>query len=156
MASLTLGLDVGCTSIGWALIDEEGETILAVGVRVFPEGVDRDQQGGEKSKSQSRREARGMRRQVARRARRRRQLRDALTKVGLLPDDSEGTKGVMGMNPYRLRRKALTEKLELHELGRALFHLGQRRGYLSNRKTDKARSADQKGMLAEIDGLAGR
>ena len=155
MASLTVGLDVGCTSIGWALLDEEGGQILAVGVRVFTEGVDRDQQGGEKSKSQSRREARGMRRQIARRARRRRQLRDALRKVGLLPGDSEGTKAVIGLNPYHLRRRALTDKLELHELGRALFHLGQRRGYLSNRKTDKARSVDQKGMLAEIEGLAG-
>ena len=28
---------------------------LAAGVRVFPEGVDRDQQGGEKSKTQARR-----------------------------------------------------------------------------------------------------
>ena len=65
MANLTLGLDVGCTSIGWALIDEEAERIVAVGVRVFPEGVDRDQQGGEKSKSQSRRDARSMRRQLA-------------------------------------------------------------------------------------------
>ncbi|MGA3193272.1 MAG: type II CRISPR RNA-guided endonuclease Cas9, partial [Candidatus Bathyarchaeia archaeon] len=154
MASLTLGLDVGCTSIGWALIDEEAERIVAVGVRVFPEGVDRDQQGGEKSKSQSRRDARSMRRQLARRARRRRQLRDALRKAGLLPADPNETQRVVEWNPYTLRRRALTEKLEPYEIGRALFHLAQRRGYLSNRKTDKPKDSDQKGMLAEIEGLA--
>jgi CRISPR-associated endonuclease Csn1 len=36
--------------------------------------------------------------------------------------------------PYWLRGRALTEKLEPHELGRALYHLGQRRGFQSNRK----------------------
>jgi CRISPR-associated endonuclease Csn1 len=49
--SYTLGLDIGSASIGWALVDEEGKQIINAGVRVFPEGVDRDQKGGEKSKS---------------------------------------------------------------------------------------------------------
>ena len=60
---LTLGLDLGTNSIGWALLNEDQEKIVAAGVRVFPEGVDRDQQGGEKSKSQTRRVARGTRHQ---------------------------------------------------------------------------------------------
>ena len=51
MAELTLGLDVGPNSIGWSLVDEAPSRLLAAGVRVFPEGVDRDQQGGEKSKT---------------------------------------------------------------------------------------------------------
>ena len=50
VAELTLGLDLGPNSIGWVLVDEAGQSTLAAGVRVFPEGVDRDQQGGEKSK----------------------------------------------------------------------------------------------------------
>ena len=37
--------------------------------------------------------------------------------------------------PYLLRARALDEPLSPHELGRALFHLGQRRGFLSNRKS---------------------
>ncbi len=138
MANLTLGLDVGCTSIGWSLIDEEGGRILAAGVRVFPEGVDRDQQGGEKSKSQSRRDARGMRRQLARRARRRRHLRETLASIGLFPGDADDLKCLMAScgpkkqsrcelrhvkgrclanDAYDLRRKALTEKLEPFEIG---------------------------------------
>lgn len=35
--------------------------------------------------------------------------------------------------PYILRAKALDEKLDLFELGRAIYHLAQRRGFLSNR-----------------------
>ena len=36
--------------------------------------------------------------------------------------------------PYILRDRAANEKVRPFELGRALYHLGQRRGYLSNRK----------------------
>ncbi|MGD0384441.1 MAG: type II CRISPR RNA-guided endonuclease Cas9 [Thermoguttaceae bacterium] len=158
MAKVTLGMDVGSSSLGWALIAEEEEKILAAGVRVFPEGVDRDQQGGEKSKSQSRREARGMRRQIQRRARRRRLIRKALIQAGLLPNNStelenllHAKKGEKKPSPYELRAKALKNKLEIHELGRVLLHLAKRRGYSSNRKTDKAK--ESKGILAEMDEL---
>lgn len=37
-------------------------------------------------------------------------------------------------NPYKLRDKALKEELTLEEFGRVLYHLIQRRGFLSNRK----------------------
>src|SRR2546426_9159766 len=109
---LTLGLDVGPTSVGWALVDDASGTIEGAGVRIFPEGVDRDQQGGEKSKSQARRVARGMRRQIARRARRKRQVKEALVHLGLLPKDSRELQQVLNddarYNPYLLRRKAVT------------------------------------------------
>ncbi len=36
--------------------------------------------------------------------------------------------------PYYLRARALDHALEPHELGRALYHLGQRRGFKSNRR----------------------
>jgi CRISPR/Cas system Type II protein with McrA/HNH and RuvC-like nuclease domain len=35
----TLALDLSPSSIGWALVDEANEQIIATGVRVFPEGV---------------------------------------------------------------------------------------------------------------------
>jgi len=38
--------------------------------------------------------------------------------------------------PYELRASALARKLDPLELGRAFYHLAQRRGFLSNRKTD--------------------
>jgi CRISPR-associated endonuclease Csn1 len=38
------------------------------------------------------------------------------------------------LNPYKLRNEALIEDLSLLEFGRLLYHLIQRRGFLSNRK----------------------
>jgi CRISPR-associated endonuclease Csn1 len=149
---LTLGLDLGTNSIGWALIDEAEQKIIRTGVRVFPEGVDRDQQGGEKSKSQTRRTARGTRRQIDRRARRKKQLRNLLAGVGLLPADQEEFQALLETNPYPLRARALSERLELHDIGRILWHINQRRGFLSNRKTDRG-DKEVKGMLAEIGEL---
>jgi CRISPR-associated endonuclease Csn1 len=148
MSELALGLDLGPTSIGWALIAEAEKRIIAAGVRVFPEGVDRDQQGGEQSKNEQRRIARGMRRQLARRSRRKHRIREALVSVGFLPevcllrpDDPKRVEweghAHHQADPYSLRVAALTEKLKPYELGRVFLHLAQRRGFLSNRKKDR-------------------
>src|SRR5438132_2761240 len=148
MANLTLGLDLGSQSIGWALVDDERSRILGVGVRVFPEGVDRDTSGAELSKNESRRIARGMRRQIARRARRKRRLREELARGGLLPElallprgderrDAWESEQFEKEDPYSLRRRALNEILEPYEIGRVLLHLNQRRGFQSNRKADR-------------------
>lgn len=155
---LTLGLDVGSSSVGWALIESDEERregrVVGAGVRVFPEGVDRDQQGGEQSKSQTRRTARGMRRQHQRRGRRIRELRSLLTDHELLPKADRDLERVLALNPYSLRAKALDEPLEPYEIGRIFLHLSRRRGFLSNRKTD--REKEEKGMLAEISTLQRR
>ncbi len=152
---LILGLDVGPTSLGWALVDETNRTVIDDGVRIFPEGVDRDQQGGEQSKSQARREARGLRRQIRRRARRKRIVREALQSIRLLPASADElhllVSGPSVKTPYQLRADAVKQKLEPHELGRVFLHLATRRGFLSNRKTDKR--GDAKGMLEEIGEL---
>ena len=152
MSTVTLGLDLGPTSVGWALIDDIEQTVIAAGVRVFPEGVDRDQQGGEKPKMATRRTARGMRRQIARRRLRKGRLRACLTSAGLLPNDPAQLNALLDENPYSLRRRALDEKLHPHQIGRVFLHFASRRGFLSNRKTDRTKEA--KGMLAEIEGLA--
>jgi CRISPR-associated endonuclease Csn1 len=164
MSELTLGLDLGPNSLGWALLDEPGQRIVAAGVRVFPEGVDRDARGAEIPKMQQRRIARAMRRQIARRSRRKLRLRRALVRAGLLPPS-----GVLGRDdparaaweseqfrradPYTLRARALREPLQPHEVGRVLLHLGQRRGFQSNRRTDRARPKESSEMLAEISAL---
>lgn len=156
MSSAVLGLDIGSNSIGWALIDEEGGVLLATGVRVFPEGVDRDKQGGEVSRMEGRRIARGMRRQVARRARRKRNLRRVLVDAGLWFDDANAEAAWLhdaAHDPYELRRRALSERLDPFEVGRVLIHLNQRRGFLSNRKSDKAKKKEASEMLKEIAGL---
>jgi len=162
MADLTLALDIGANSIGWALVDEQGEQIIEAGVRVFPAGVERSAAGAETSKNATRREARAARRVTARRARRRKQLRKLLSENGLLPakgierrNDSDHLAQLWAKDPYALRARAVHEQLELFEIGRVLVHLNQRRGFLSNRKTDRDPESrkENEGLLAEIEGL---
>ncbi len=150
--SFILGLDLGSNSIGWAMVDEQARKILLSGVRVFPEGVDRDKQGGEVGKNENRRIKRGMRRQILRRAGRRKALRAALVRAGMLPETAPESEIVLQLDPYELRSKGLDQQLSMPELGRVLIHLNQRRGFKSNRKGGKAK--EEKGMLAEIGQLA--
>lgn len=150
-----LGLDLGANSLGWALINQSQQKIIASGVRIFPEGVEDFEQSKEQSKNVTRRVKRGMRRQTKRRARRNRQVRDLLQRVGLLP--ATGTfesKTLFETDPYELRSRAISEKLALHEIGRALLHLSQRRGFLSNRKTDRANDKENSKIKQEINELA--
>lgn len=151
-----LSLDLGSASLGWALIDTSAKSIADAGVRIFPEGVDRDQQGGELSKSEQRRVARGMRRQIARRARRKKVLRAALVQAGLYPSDPKEQDKWHSINPYPLRARAVHERLEPFEIGRILIHLNQRRGFLANRKTDRTTKKVQSEMLTEISDLGQR
>jgi len=153
MDGAVLGIDLGTNSIGWALIDENAGKIVAAGVRVFPEGVDRDQQGGELSKNETRRTKRGSRRQTARRARRKRRLRELLISEGLFPEDSTLQDGLFQLDPYELRAKAIQEEITLYEVGRVLLHLNQRRGFKSNRKSDREREKETSKMLEEISQL---
>jgi len=53
-----------------------------------------------------------------------------------MPEDTKARKSLEMANPYELRSAAIERPLSAHELGRALFHIGQRRGFLSNRKSD--------------------
>lgn len=148
---LTLGLDLGPNSIGWALIrDAKDGEIVDSGVRVFPEGVDAFGTSKEKSRNEDRRIARAMRRQVRRRVVRRRKLIEALITSGLWPAGSASQQALYHADPWALRAKGLTEKLAPHEIGRVLLHLNQRRGFLSNRKKDRGDKETQ-GMLAEIN-----
>ena len=153
MTNITLGIDVGANSIGWALINEEKGEIVDLGVRIFPEGVDNFDTRKEKSKNEDRRIARGMRRQTNRRGRRKRELCDALIELDLFPATPEEQDRLYQVNPYELRSRGLDEGLSRHELGRVLLHLNQRRGFLSNRKKDRDDS-EVRGMLEEISLLA--
>lgn len=138
MSDYTLGLDIGSNSIGWGLIDTDKRTVVDVGVRVFQEGVDRDK-GKEVSKNETRRTARGARRTRKRRNYRKDKLFRMLVRHGLLPKEPEELKQVFELDPYLLRAKGLDEKLDAYEFGRVLYHLNQRRGFLSNRKSGKSK-----------------
>ncbi|GAB5469851.1 MAG: type II CRISPR RNA-guided endonuclease Cas9 [Rhodospirillales bacterium] len=124
------GFDLGTTSIGFAVIDydprAERSRILQLGVRIFPES--RDPRG--EPLNQKRRGARLVRRQIRRRRQRRRALNEALTAAGLLPAfGTPAWDAVMAADPYALRTRGLTEALTPQEVGRALYHLAQRRHF---------------------------
>jgi len=154
--SINLGLDLGPNSIGWALVDDCFHRIVAAGVRIFPEGVDNFDSAKEASRNETRRIARGMRRQIRRRSMRKKILRQALIEAGLWPKDTAAQRALESQDPYALRARAIDvnqPKLTKHELGRLLLHLNRRRGFLSNRKEKKA-DKEAQGMKAEIGTLA--
>ena len=152
--------DVGTNSIGWCVfaLDERREPvrIIDIGARIYSDG--RDPQS-KTSLAVARREARAMSRRRDRYLRRRKATLRTLITYGLMPADKAAQKtlleetgdrkketGEESATPYVLRAKALTEKLPPAHVGRALFHLGQRRGFKSNRKTD--RKENEKGKIA--------
>src|SRR5690348_10557289 len=51
--------------------------------------------------------------------------------------------------PYILRASALDEPLDPFYIGRALYHLAQRRGFLSNRKQAAKKKGDDEGAVKE-------
>ena len=128
---LVFGLDIGTTSVGFAVIDHDSELdtgkIHRLGVRIFPEA--RDPKGV--PLNQERRQARLRRRQLRRRRDRRRSLSDQLCAAGLLPlRNSSDWKQAMKRDPYDLRRRAFEgEMLSPHEVGRAIYHLAQHRHF---------------------------
>ncbi len=135
----TLGLDIGTNSLGWAILD--GNAFTATGARIFGDG--RDPKSGA-SLAEDRRLARQMRRRRDRYLRRRSVLLSEMIEAGLMPVEEGARKALERLDPYDLRVRALDERLEPGEIGRALFHLNQRRGFRSNRKTAKKDAEDGK------------
>lgn len=139
-----LGLDIGTNSVGWCLIEDDAR-IIDIGVRIFADG--RDPKSGA-SLAVDRRAARAMRRRRDRYLGRRAAFLRALIAHGLMPADADEAKLVAERDPYELRKRALDERLEPHEIGRALFHLNQRRGFKSNRKADRKAKDNEGGKIA--------
>jgi CRISPR-associated endonuclease Csn1 len=132
-----LALDLGSTSLGWAMIRLHADgpyAIIKAGVRIFSDG--RDPMDGS-SLAVTRRAARGMRRRRDRLLKRKARMMRALIEHGFFPADEAERKKLEVMNPYELRARGLDAQLAPFEFGRALFHINQRRGFKSNRKTDK-------------------
>lgn len=149
-----LGIDIGVNSLGWCALrlgpDGEPVGILDIGVRLFTDG--RDPKRGT-SLAVDRRVARSMRRRRDRYLLRRADLMEALVKHDLMPADEAERKRLAALDPYELRAKGLDHALPLHHFGRALFHLHQRRGFKSNRKTDKGKDSDKGKIKSAISRL---
>jgi CRISPR-associated endonuclease Csn1 len=149
---MQLGLDLGTNSLGWCLylLDDHGFpfAIKAMGVRIFADGRNPTSKD---SLAVERRIARGMRRRRSRYLQRRDALFAALVLHGLMPAGRAEAEKLKGEDPYDLRVAALTRALQPYEVGRALFHLNQRRGFKSNRKADRRRNDKDDGKIKQAE-----
>ncbi len=170
MSKLTLGLDLGTNSIGWAVVENNNGDfkLKEKGVRIFQEGV-KIEKGVESSKAAERTGYRSARRLKYRRKLRKIETLKVLSEYGFCPKLTEGElddwrykkiypqsddfrhwwltdnqdssleREAQRKNPYYFRYLAVTKKLDLSEfddrkkIGRAFYHMAQRRGFLSNR-----------------------
>ena len=132
----SLGLDIGTSSIGWAVLDLDKERIHDLGVRIFerPE----DPQNGD-SLAKPRRDARSARRRLKRRRQRLNHLKKFFVDQNILTKDRvekvlNCTSDFNKLDVYDLRARALTEELSPEELLKVLYQIAKRRGFKSNRK----------------------
>ena len=139
-----LGLDLGTTSIGWALVNEkenpnENSEIIRLGVRVNPLTVD-EKTNFEKGKSittnADRRMKRSMHRNLQRYKLRRKNLIECLLEHHIIADDTplyeQGNNTTF--QTYRARAKAVTDEIPLEDFARVLLMINKKRGYKSSRK----------------------
>ena len=147
--------DIGTNSIGMAVWrtgpdpagafgDQGPLELLWAGVRLFKDG--RNPKDGE-SLAAMRRIPKQARKRRDRFALRKADLMNALIGAGLMPPLEGERRALENRDPYQLRAEGLERALSPHEFGRVLFHLNQRRGFRSNRKTDKADK--DKGKIAD-------
>ena len=149
-----LGLDLGTTSIGWALINVDDNNnpvdIQGMGVRRVPlsenEG-DKFTKGQDITVNADRTRARGARRNYDRYLLRRQALTEKMRILNMLPDECLIKLPMMEL--WQLRADAVTKKVSLNELGRILYHLNQKRGYKHSR-TD-ANDSKQREYVKEIN-----
>jgi CRISPR-associated endonuclease Csn1 len=143
---ITLGLDLGVTSIGWAVVGENEnseKTILGMGSRIIPLNIDDQNEftkGNAITKNQSRTTQRTARKLLDRYQLRRKNLIEFLQQNNMSP--STDLIKLSSQEMFGLRSKAVHEKISLQELGRILLHLNQKRGYKSMRGEDNQDKKD--------------
>ena len=143
-----LGLDLGTTSIGWALVKEaeskeETSSIIKIGVRVNPLSTD-ESTNFEKGKPITTNAERTLKRSARRNLQRYKLRRDNLKQLFiehnfiepttcLSEDGKEST-----FETCKLRALAATTRIELLDFVRVLFMINKKRGYKSARKMKDA------------------
>lgn len=148
MRPYAIGLDIGITSVGWAVLALDGNErpcgIIGMGSRIF-DAAEQPKTG--ESLAAPRRAARSSRRRLRRHRHRNERIKNLMLSCGLLSEEElsalfEGTLEDI----YALRVKALDELVSNAELARILLHISQRRGFKSNRKNP---STKEDGALLE-------
>lgn len=150
-----IGLDIGTTSVGWAVLNTnaEGEPnrIVDMGVRIF-DAAENPKDGSPLAKP--RREARGARRRNRRHKHRMDRIKSLLQNAGVITKqelaqlyDRKGQSSGL-TDIYEIRYNALESRLSSEEFARLLVHLAQRRGFKSNRKNEDKKSDNGKLLTA--------
>ena len=170
-----LGIDTGTNSLGWAIVKKQADEyhLLDKGVNIFQEGV-KIEKGIESSKAAERTAHKAARVRNYRIKLRKIRLLRILSDAHLCPPLSkaelsawrlkkeypknelfmqwQSTDDESEKTPYAYRHKCLHDCLDFSSvtdryiLGRAFYHMIQRRGFLSNRKDQ---SADDTGKVKE-------
>lgn len=158
-----LGLDLGSTSIGWAIIEEHSDEvvsettsskkdmIIGIGSRIIPLSPDESSQfakGQAITKNADRTGKRTQRKGYDRYQLRRALLIEELQRLGM---HNGSTLRCTKLELWGLRAKAATEQISLPELGRVLCHINQKRGY----RTIKSDFGDKK-LGAHVQQIVGR
>ena len=161
-----LGIDLGTSSLGWAVIDDErmentsygyGSSPIDCGVVIFEEGMKRDKSSNLKSRAAERRRLRAARRLIRRRKYRKFQILKVLSDNGMCPIAENSLKkwkekgcypvndeefmawlaATNNKNPYADRKHAAEGPVDKYTFGRAMYHIAQRRGFKSSKKEQK-------------------
>ncbi|MEA1960085.1 MAG: type II CRISPR RNA-guided endonuclease Cas9 [Bacillota bacterium] len=135
-----LGLDIGITSVGWAVLahnsDEDPFQIVDLGVRIF-DRAEHPKDGS--SLALPRREARSARRRIRRHSHRLERIKLLMEEIKLISVNELTSlyhDNYESPDVYALRTEGLDRLLTREEWARVLIHLAQRRGFKSNRKSD--------------------
>lgn len=142
--AITLGLDIGIASVGWAVL---GETrIIDLGVRCFDK-AETAKEG--KSLNKIRRDARLLRRRLRRRAWRLKRLARLLKRDGLIDDARlfekqtpviKATNSSSPVSLWQLRVGGLDRCLGNEEWARVIYHLCKHRGFHWQSRAEEAKA----------------
>src|SRR5690625_4543755 len=144
-----IGLDIGITSVGWAIINVDKNRIEDLNVRMF-DAAENPKDGS--SLATPRREARSSRRTIRRRRYRVSRVRHFFVKKGLLSkveaeqlyDWRDGD-----IDLWLLRVNGIERKLSEREFARILIHYAKNRGFKSNRKSETKDKKSEGGALLQ-------
>ncbi len=136
-----IGLDIGITSIGWSVIENDTDgkprRIIDLGIRIF-DAAEKPKDGSPLAKD--RRDARETRRRQRRRKHRIERTKRLLENYNIiskkeLEDIYKNYKFQFSI--YELRVMALNERISNKNLARVLLNFVKRRGYKSNSKSEE-------------------
>ena len=163
-----LGLDLGTSSIGWALVDEaevgEKSSVVKLGVRIiqydtFTNGEGQEIKGNPAdyfsagksvTPNAARTKSRSMRRNLQRYKLRRKMLIETLKEYNIINDSTliNESGPASTYSTLSLRAKAAVEEISLEDLARVLVNINKKRGYKSSRKA----GSSEDGNL--VDGMS--